>query len=273
MNKNLLISSSSFASYAIGIVLFYPKKNLLKRVEQMLELGFKVYIFDNSPFDSEYDYSTWRHHNIFYQTAGKNIGIGFSLAAICATAYSHGHQRLLFLDQDTGISRQTLKFIENYVNNLSVDIQGQYVALVFNGNEADNHYIQDVRLAIGSGSLFSLPLLKVVGWHNEKYFVDGVDYELCLRARQYGLKVGLIQNTPDFDHVSEQPDRSISIMGKPVLVRRYSTTRIKDALYAYLKLIIRCLFKNNLMDSIILIKSAAIYLGNQLVARLIKARE
>lgn len=260
-------------SYAIGLVLYHPEESLLKRVDQMVELGFQIYVFDNSPFDCSYINSIRNHSSIFYLTAGKNVGIGFSLATLCATAYSHGHLRLLFLDQDTCISGHTLEFVENFAQRLPIDTQQQYAALVFSGQKTESQYIQDVRLAISSGSLFNLSLLRQIGWHNEKYFVDCVDYELCIRARRCGLKIGLVQNTPDFDHVTEQPDRSIKIIGKQVLVRRYSISRITDALGAYLKLIVGGVFRNNAADTFALIKSAVIYMASQLIARLIREKE
>jgi rhamnosyltransferase len=260
------------ASYAIGLVLYYPEESLLKRVEQMVALGFRVYVFDNSPFDAPYSSAIQGNPNISYLTAGKNVGIGYSLSTLCATAYAHGFQRLLFLDQDTGISGQTLKFIENFPKSLPVNILQQYVALVFSSHSAADHSVQEVRLAISSGSLFNLSGLKEIGWHSEKYFVDCVDYELCVRARRCGLKIGLVKNTPDFDHVTEQPDRTLNIFGKKLLVRRYSATRIMDALGAYLKLIVGGLFQNRPGDSYVLIRSMVLYIFGQMASRLIKSQ-
>ncbi len=127
-----------------------------------------------------------------------------------------------------------------------------------------------MRLAISSGSLFNLPALKKIGWHNEDYFVDCVDYELCLRARRCGFKIGLIKNAPDFDHVTEQPDQTVTLFGKKLLVRRYSATRIKDALRAYLKLIVVGVFQNRPRDTYALTRSLGLYIFGQLTSRLIQ---
>jgi rhamnosyltransferase len=262
----------SYSQYSIGLVLYHPEQSLLKRIQLMEEIGIKVYVFDNSPFVGVYSQVIQKNPNITYLTAGKNVGIGFSLSTLCATAYAHGHRRLLFLDQDTGISVKTLEFIKSYMHNLSIDIDRQYAALVFSGHSALDQSIKEVRLAISSGSLFNLTALKQIGWHNENYFVDCVDYELCLRARRSGFKIGMISNTTDFDHVSEQPDRSINILGKQVLVRRYSFVRIKDSLVSYMKLIIGDIFKNSIIDTVILIKSLSIYIINQFISRLIKKK-
>lgn len=263
---------STRAAYAIGLVLYHPEESLLKRVDKMVELGFWVYVFDNSPFGAQHSRAILDNQNISYLTAGKNVGIGYALSTLCATAYAHGYPRLLFLDQDTGISGQTLEFIETFPQSLPHDIQQQYAALVFSGHPAAGHSVQDVRLAISSGSLFNLTALQQIGWHNEKYFVDCVDYELCVRARRCGFKIGLIRNTPDFDHVTEQPDQTLKIFGKQLLVRRYSGTRIKDALGAYLKLIVGGLFQNRPSDTYALTRSLGLYIFGQLTARFIQGK-
>lgn len=238
----------------------------------MVDLGFQVYVFDNSPFGVQLSRPIQNNSNICYLTAGKNVGIGYSLSTLCATAYAHGYPHLLFLDQDTGISGQTLEFIEAFPQSLPTDIQPQYAALVFSGHKGANHSVQEVRLAISSGSLFNLAALQQIGWHNEKYFVDCVDYEFCVRARRCGFKIGLISNTPDFDHVTEQPDQIVNLFGKQLLVRRYSATRIKDALGAYLKLILGGLFQNSPSDTYTLARSMGLYIFGQLTARLIQGK-
>ena len=258
--------------YAIGLVLYHPEKSLLKRVDQMLELGFRVYVFDNSPFDANYSRAIQSRKEIVYLTAGKNVGIGYSLSTLCATAYAHGYQRLLFLDQDTGISNQTLEFIGAFSRSLPLDSQRQYALLVFSGDHAADHTLQEARFAISSGSLFSLPVLEQVGWHNEKYFVDCVDYELCLRARRGGFRIGLVKNTPDFDHITEQPDQEIRLLGKRLLVRRYSASRIIDALSAYITLIVGGLLKNRPGDTLALTKSMGLYVFGQVVSRFIQGK-
>jgi GT2 family glycosyltransferase len=259
-------------TYAIGLVLYFPEESLLKRIDQMTELGYRIYIFDNSPFGATYSKEVQSNSQISYMTAGKNVGIAYSLATICATAYAQGFSSLLFLDQDTGISAQTLEFIEQFPRSLPVEFQQQYAALVFSGHSSDGHFVKEVRLAISSGSLFNLAALKQIGWHNENYFVDCVDYELCLRARRYGFKIGIVGNTPDFDHVTEQPDQAFYFFGKKLLVRRYPISRVKDALGAYLKLIVCGLFHNSLSDTIVLSRSLGLYIFGQLLARLTQGK-
>jgi GT2 family glycosyltransferase len=259
-------------NFVVGLVLYHPQENLFERIKKLKSLRYRIYIFDNSPFDYEHIFTKTDDQNITYLTAGKNVGIGYALSTLCATACAHGADQLLFLDQDTGISAQTLEFIEAFPQTLASDLQQQYAALVFNGQPGSDHTVEEVLLAISSGSLFNLKVLQKIGWHNENYFVDCVDYELCLRARRYGYKIGLIKNTPDFDHVTEQPDQAFNLFGKQLLVRRYSTTRIRDSLGAYIKLIFGGLFQNRLSDTWFLTRSLGLYIFGQLIARLMKIK-
>jgi GT2 family glycosyltransferase len=259
--------------YAIGLILYNPGQNLMQRIEVMIESGLKIYIFDNSPFENENNSTFLNNQSIAYFTAGKNVGLGYALSTICATAYANGFTKLLFLDQDTGISVRTLNFINNFSKSIMDGEWKQYAALVFSGLPSHVESIKDVRLAINSGSLYNLPLLKRIGWFNENYFVDCVDYEFCVRARRSGYKIGLINNTPDFDHITEQPDKLIRIFGKHVLIRKYSTNRIRDATYAYIKLIFGGVLKNKPQDTLFLVKSASIYIANQIIARFVSWRK
>lgn len=262
----------SRSDFVVGLVLYHPQESLFTRIDEMISLGYRLYIFDNTPFDKKLSLANTGNPSITYLTAGKNVGIGYSLATLCATAYAHGYARLLFLDQDTGISGRTLEFIQTFPQSLPGNVQQEYAVLVFSGHPAADHSIQEVRLAISSGSLFNLAALQQLGWHNEKYFVDCVDYELCIRARRFGFKIGLVRNTPDFDHVTEQPDQTLNLFGKQLLVRRYSAARIKDALGAYLKLILGGLFRNRPGDTYALTRSMGLYIFGQLASRFIQGK-
>jgi hypothetical protein len=54
------------------------------------------------------------------------------------------------------------------------------------GGNFDDFPFKANKLLISSGSLFNLNILKKINWNNVKYFVDGVDYEFCLRANKMG---------------------------------------------------------------------------------------
>lgn len=249
--------------------------SMINRLQEIINLGFSVYIFDNSPeLAAIRDFSKKpENENIEYLTCGKNVGLGYGITALCAHAYYDSFKGLVFFDQDTIFKKITLEFIEDFfVNNQQ--LQSQYSAIVFNSkniNEqnADNKYlIKDVLLAISSGSLFYLDNVKKINWHNEKYFVDCVDYEFCLRSHNFYFKIGEYSKTPGFDHETEQPDVIYKFLGKKILLRKYSMTRITDAVSASLRLIWASVKTTNFLICYTMIRFLILYLAFQLLARI-----
>jgi rhamnosyltransferase len=255
---------------AVGFVIYGPEENFLTRVQEVVAQGFDVYIFDNSPWKSEVRDFSLTVQNTKYFTVGKNVGLGYGMTAICAQAYYAGNAVLLFFDQDTIFSHQTLDFIEiYYLNNLSST--SAYSAVVFNskGNEdtAKLDCFRETDMVINSGSLFFLNNLKQLGWHNEKYFVDCVDYEFCLKSQKAGLRIGEYICTPGFDHSTEQADRKYKILGKQYSLRAYPWFRISDTLKASAKLVATAIFSGKFKFATKLCRLTSIYITVQLVVR------
>lgn len=261
---------------AIGIVIYNPEEELKTKINIAIEQGLMVYIFDNTP-----DKSMIRDHckqntfqKIKYTTVGKNVGLGYGISAITASAYYDGHEALLFFDQDTRYTKETLSFINNYYIENS-KITKEYTAIVFKSRngEADanvkNLKLQDVYFAISSGSLFFLENLKKIDWHNVRYFVDCVDYEFSFRSRNKGFRLGELTQTPGFDHVSGQPDREYQFFGRTFLIRKYSRKRIQDTLFASLRLVFSTIWERNFKYTYLVSKSLVIYVFFQAIARII----
>jgi len=66
------------------------------------------------------------------------------------------------------------------------------------GNLPDKHRkkgpLVDKLTCITSGSLLNLKLTDTIGLHNEKLFIDLVDHELCLRAKDMGYRIVQVNN-------------------------------------------------------------------------------
>ncbi len=142
-----------------------------------------------------------------------------------------------------------------------------YSTIVFSGGAGG--VFKDVNLAINSGSLFFLKNVKKLGWHNETYFVDGVDYEYCFKSYLAGFKIAKYSGVPSFDHESEQPDKIITIFGKRLLIRKYSKARVKDSVHSYFRLLYSALRLGDFKFLYIFLRSLMIYVFGQLLARLL----
>jgi hypothetical protein len=257
---------------AVGIVVFKASQPVLDRISMMVLAGFNVYIFDNSPELENVKGMSKNIPCVRYFTCGKNVGLGYGISTVCAQAYADDMEALVFFDQDTGFSIETLEFIENYyVSHL--DIVDSYSSFWFNAKainceNAMRDQLKDVDLSINSGSLYFLDKLKILNWHDCGYFVDGVDYKYCLDTKNAGLKIGECSYTPGFDHVSEQDDRAYRFFSKEYYLRPYPLFRIVDTSKASLKLVISSLVTRRVKFAAKFVKLYCIYLATQLLVRI-----
>lgn len=259
---------------SVGFVCYKPTEQLLTRLKLLQSKKFKTYIFDNSP-DTDFVRSFCKQSNYFsYTTCGRNVGLGVSLDAICSQAFYDGFSFMLFFDQDTLFNETTLAFIEQF----SVSKQQQlaeYSSVVFNAKKYEEgmpakYEMTDVLLSINSGSLFVLKNLKKLNWHNPTFFVDSVDYELCLRSDNLKLKIGECSYTPGFDHVTEQADKKHKIFGKEWMLRRYPINRIIDNTWANARIFLSALKTLNFKFAYNIGRSICIYFYFQILSRISK---
>lgn len=261
-------------SISLGFVIYKPELTLVDRIILASELGFKCYIFDNSPSDRTFNESFNGRLNCFYLTSGKNAGLGFGISCVCGQAYYNGESALLFFDQDTIFDCNTLEFIERFYKE-NLDIVESYSSVVFNcksgqaGSVEGGRDFVDVLLSISSGSLFFLERLKDLNWHNHSYFVDCVDYEFCLNSSNNGLKIGECSNTPGFDHVSEQADSAYSVFGRNLMLRKYSSSRVWGTIIASTRLFCTSIRTLNIKFAYHISRSLIIYLYFQLIVRVL----
>lgn len=260
-------------SIAIGFVIYNPEESFLDRVKSTIQLGFNVYIFDNSPENRIIWHFASQEPKVRYMTCGKNHGLGLGISTVCAQAYYANNVALLFFDQDSIFSEETLNFIDKfYLKNAAME--KTHSAIVFNSKKLSSDqnigFLKDVPLVINSGSLFFLKNLKKLNWHNESYFVDGVDYDFCLRSSLNGFLIGEYDCTPGFDHSTEQPDQHYIIFGKEYALRAYSYTRIIDTSTSSLKLIIASLMGGAIKFTFKIVRLWLIYLIAQILVRILK---
>ena len=230
---------------AIGFVVYHPTPIFIERLDTILRYGYDVYLFDNTPYLSEVRDRLRTYKNAIYFTAGKNLGLGIGMSVICSQAFYNHKRSIIIFDQDTIFIDKTLSFIEYVCKNNNWEILDKYIAINFTSKNNSNKFKEEYELVdmiINSGSMFNLEKLKNIGWFNEKYFVDGVDYDFCLTAKIKGYNIARYFSTPGIDHETEQGNKSYTVFGKKYLMRKYNFNRIYDVITSYLKIASRSLF-------------------------------
>ncbi|HHQ4471506.1 glycosyltransferase [Aeromonas sp. S41-2] len=260
---------------AIGIIVYNPTVNLSKRIEIALRLGFDLYVLDNTPQRSTLRDNHQNQDGFHYLTLGQNIGLGIGMSAICAQAYYDGYSHLLFFDQDTVFSADTLNFIVNFYEKNKKEL-GKFSVINFNSKEENIidddvvlYSFRETNLVINSGSLINLDALRSIGWYDISYFVDGVDYKFCLDSVINKYKIGVCGFTPGFDHVAEQDDVVYKLFGRKFLARRYNPNRVRDTLDSLSRLLFSSIVNRKWKYSYIFIRQLAIYCMVQVYVRLV----
>ena len=199
---------------AIGFVTFNEMLSFKDKVNTLIEHGYGVYVYDNSPETGNalryIDCNGER--KIRYFTCGQNIGLGVGMSTICAHAYYDGYDCLLFFDQDTRFTIKTIEFVLKLLSLVPIKefsaislTNDRYSSGDWNAPKESNRsdiLVEERLLIRNSGSIFVLSALSEIGWFNTSYFVDGVDYEFSLRSHLDDYKIGCVEGVPDFDHES-----------------------------------------------------------------------
>jgi len=232
----------------LGIILYKPSTQELDSVIRLSE-KYDVYIYVNSKLNHE-DELRLQDKALFIYFSEINMGISKAMNHLFKRSYQNGFKYFLCLDQDTIIHNMNIIDIQNEILEIEFKFPG-HIFLGFTLNSQLNKYsFQD--FIINSGTIFNLHLLKKMNYFNEEYFVDLVDYEISARAYVTNLKFINLLNNNFFDHISNQADTMHNIFGLKVKSRRYNTSRVRETIKAYFKLMFFCI-KN--LESIFLLKT------------------
>ena len=265
----------SKSEFPLGFVVYKPDLSSVARISDVLDAGYEVYLFDNSPQCPEIRTRFLNRPNLHYSTVGSNVGLGYGISAVCAEAYYRGSEWLLFLDQDTVYTARTLDYINTYVRK-----QREALAAYSGATFCQDRCLawnpdmppERVLLTINSGTIYRLEVLSKIGWMNVDYFVDCVDYEYCLRSLNARFHVGRCWNTPELDHRRDQGNTDVFLFGKTRQLRRYPLGRIRGTVKSSMKLIVASAISMQLRFCLAISRSLVGYIFWQIVSRVLVQR-
>lgn len=262
-----------YNTFALCIVTYYPNEDIYTRIKDYLEFGNTIYVWDNTP-NGDTIFHNHKENNLVILGTGINVGIGFALNKLLNQIHSDGFRLALYFDQDTLFTVKSLQWIQNWSSHNEATIKDTAV-LNFKPNISENEIeqfeLRTVYLVISSCSLFNLEIIRKIGWHNPKLFLECVDYELCARAHFSHFKISLVSGCPGLDHDKLQPNNSVSILNRKFKYRQYSINRNFSFTYNLLKLSLQSLFKGYLMLSWCFLRNVITHLLSQTRASLFTA--
>ncbi|MEI8613996.1 glycosyltransferase family 2 protein [Shewanella sp. PP-He15 brown] len=221
-------------------VTYNPDINVLtSQLESLRGQVDILLIVDNGSDESAEIEKISKEFGVIYIPLEENKGLAYAQNIGVIDAKKIGAEYVLLLDQDSIL---TSGFVNNmhsiYVGN-KVDILGpvffdpdtnvfykgtNYFGPFLNTQIVGN--LTDVTFVIASGSFFSIEVFDRVGPMNEDLFVDYIDVDWSLRAKNLGCRVAMT-NSASMSHTIG--DSRVSVFGRTISVhspiRRYFLVR------------------------------------------------
>lgn len=180
------------------VVAFHPDSGLETRLGYVLPQVDALIVIDNTPVASRerrIKLPTLAGRNTCLIENTENVGVGAALNQGLEHALERGCEWLLTLDQDSscyGNLVETLLYARTDCNPSPVIIGSNYLdprnGLTKVKQDGIRHFI-DQTTVITSGTLVDTRFANTIGGFRADYFIDQLDHEFCLRAREKGGRV------------------------------------------------------------------------------------
>jgi rhamnosyltransferase len=223
------------------VVTYFPASDLLGHLRVIHIQVAKVLIVDNGSSGEAAKLLRSMQSELRVEVIhnGRNLGMAAALNQGIKWAEEHGYSWALTLDQDSLVAQDILESMstvyEEFPNKQKLAVIGSnYIDSVLskpflNFNPDDSCPWQEVKTTITSGSLISLIAYRMIGPFRDELFIDGVDFEYCLRARSLGFRI-IMARKPLMEHSIGAVTRhklpwKMSSTSNHSPVRRYYMTR------------------------------------------------
>lgn len=253
----------------MAFVAYFPEESFFERLDVALAANVKCWLFDNTPGgDQRLKARSTIPGFTYLHQANTNIGLGPAMHQLLFEAWHSGIKSILYFDQDTVFTPQSLLFINGWSSTLTnpslAAIHFQSSKLISTGE------LVQAKLFFNTACLFDLEKLRQIGWHDSSFFVEGVDYKFCLDAATAGFFLGIVGGAPGIDHERLQPNQRLSLFGKERLVRLYPAWRMRGFSWAMVRLTALSLKRKRLDYAYIFSRNLATFWVTQLLYRLLK---
>lgn len=208
-----------------GIVLYNPDISRLKEnIDSIYPQVDKLVFIENG--SSNIDYLQLLNQGEVIVNDG-NMGIAYALNQIMQFASDHNSEWVLTLDQDSVVPSNLM---ETYSKLTSLDKVGIISCKIVDRNfgetskekKKDSGY-EEVPMCITSASLLRVKAWKEAGGFANDFFIDAVDFDMCLLLREHGYKIIRTYDTALLHEVGHS--RKVYLLGKEELVFNHNPLR------------------------------------------------
>lgn len=262
------------STLSVGLVAYYPDDSFFSTIQIFINHGFRVSVYNNGITSEQKDrlYGlVLPDSGIKVLGVGSNDGLGKSISELSKYSLNEKDDYILILDQDTLITDEFLHTL-NSLDVMSLFAHNYSTLQII--SEMDKRYknkvfVEEVVLNINSGSIFNLKLCSKINFHDESFFVEGVDYDFCIRSRNAGYKVGIIHGIKGLDHFSNQDGYVKKIFNKNFNVRVYPKSRVLDFYRSHTKLLMQSLRTMDFSASFIFAKHMVNFVITNIISKVI----
>jgi rhamnosyltransferase len=227
------------------VVLYNPDESVWSNIASYIDYVGLLYVVDNSEQKNLILVEKIKNHpSAVYIDNKSNLGIASALNRGAKEAINHSASWLLTMDQDSRFDKTSLQTLVAFAYSLPEDHKVGVLSPVHKTVNVDVPIIKDDILTVevdsvmASGNLIYLKAFQSVGGFLEKYFIDCVDHEYCLRLKVNGFKV-ILHNESILEHNLGDIE-SRSFLGRKIYytnhsaIRRYYITRNRlDLIFRY----------------------------------------
>ena len=195
---------------AVVISYDYTDEQLLENVKKYIKYVDLMIIWDNTPQERKKlrkDFWANQKKEIIVLSTGKNEGIGYALNKSIEMAQRNECTHLLMMDQDS-----IWRNFKSYRNKIESDPDEEVALYAPTIADAESDFVywcnKPDLYVITSGSVLNLSYVKEIGLFNEKFFIDEVDNEYCVRAVNKGYHIKVYENHFLYQHFGNKEGRS-----------------------------------------------------------------
>jgi rhamnosyltransferase len=225
------------------IITYCPDGGLTERIDALLAQFGRLHVVDNGSDQAALAPLSQYDQRVTLQRNGSNVGIATALNQGLRTLGAEGFEWVVTFDQDSSVRSN---FIASMLETLNAAPDRETVALIgANRIDPDNPVAHKwlrprrgfpffervtcqkaaagVTLVITSGALTRVAVFEALGGFRDQLFIDLVDYEFCLRARERGYRILVCCGAQLLHKVGNRT--TSTAMGLPVSATHHSPLR------------------------------------------------
>ena len=171
------------------ISLYNPTTEQIENINRIAGWFDKTIVVD----DSEEDHTTLfiNNSNLTMLWNGQNLGLTKTVNKGIDVALKNGAEWVVVLDQDCEFNKSILDVYDKYLKDndtSSIAILCPQLNYDRHKRKVKNGY-KEVNFCVLSGSMINMKVYRELGGYDERFFMDGLDIEWCLRATSRGYKI------------------------------------------------------------------------------------